>query len=353
MIEKHANKTPIFILNWNGIDDTIECLTSVFELNDEEFFVILMDNASDNDEGARLKQMYENHPLVVIKQFDTNFGFCKAHIKAYEEFIASRTDIPYIALLNNDTIIDPNWLSELKKTAMEKNAHVVASKMIQYYNRNLMDNAGHWMLNTGEILPIGHNESIDIHTKPAATLGACAGACLYDTDMIAEIGFYDPKFSTGYEDAEYGLRAYLSGYSCVYCPSAIVFHKMGNSIKKVFNDEYSTMIHSSILYTYFKLVPFKKMIFDIPSFLFKYSSMAVINLLFRRKKYMKVMIQSIKNTWKGRSEIRKNRKAYYGGRPNTPHLFALFSRITFFLWFDLKRFWSSIILNRDNSIDRY
>lgn len=345
--------TPIIILNWNGIDDTTECINSVLQLENSVFHIYLVDNASDNNEGDQLESLYADSDNITVIQNTENLGFTGAHIRIWEEVFANQKDLEFITLLNNDTTVDSNWLTALLSEAHLKKADIVSSKMIQYYERSKMDNAGHKMINTGEILPIGHGDPIENYDSDLENIGACAGACLYRASMIKQIDFFDPEFTTGYEDAEFGLRATIAGYKSVYSPKAIVYHKMGQSVKKIFNETYALMIQTSILYSYFKLMPRMRILLDIPSFIFKFLSMLIIDILFLRFGYLRILFKSWISVWNKRSIIKSSRAKFYD--KGLPYLSSsqIRSKIEFFLWFDIKRFWNGIILNRDNSLDQY
>ena len=242
---------PIIIVNWNGWDDTLECIESAFKTIDIDYHIHLIDNGSDNDEGHKLSDLYRSSEHITVHQYDQNYGFTGAHLKIWEELL-SQQEHSHIALLNNDTIVDPRWLYMLHQMATTKSCGIVAAKMIQYYNPTLMDNAGHKMLNTGEILPIGYGEPIERYTEPLKNMGGCGGAALYSTEMLGEIGFFDHFFSTGYEDAEFGLRAVVAGYESWYCPSSLVWHKGGRSLNKISDPSFHQRVYINILYTFFK-----------------------------------------------------------------------------------------------------
>ena len=347
------NKLPIIVLNWNGLEDTKECIESLLSQSYSSYHIYLVDNHSDNLEGQSLASLYQDNDQISVILNAENLGFTKAHIQIYKDIIVQLSDAKFLCLLNNDTFADPNWLHELTKAAEENDADIVSSKMIQYFNRDKMDNAGHKMLNTGEIIPIGHGEATNKYKDSFENMGACAGACLYRMDMLKQIGFFDPHFSTGYEDAELGLRAIVAGYKAVYCPKAIVYHKMGQSIKKIFDESYSLMIQNSILYSYFKLVPTFNIIIAIPSFIFKYASMFVIDILFFRIKYLKIIVKSLNNLWSNRHYIRNSRTKFYNSTKEPILTFDLSRKLEFFFLFDVKRFWSQIILRKKNSFDQY
>ena len=226
-------RTPIIILNWNGLSDTQECMTSLFHLDPKRYEVILVDNGSADNEREEISRLYGQSELITIILNAINKGFTRGNDDIVQE-ILKREKLPsFIALLNNDTVIHPDWIDCLIMFAEKHSADIVSSKMINYFDRRIIDNLGHFMLNTGEILPLGHREPKDKFDNTFENLGACGGAALYRVSMIQEIGFFDNYFDTGYEDAEFGLRAKVLGYKCMFCPEAIVFHKVSQSIKKL------------------------------------------------------------------------------------------------------------------------
>ncbi len=352
MKESNQYITPIIVVNWNGIEDTKECIESILLIDDTDYMIYLVDNGSEENQVLELVKLYQDHPKVSLHLNKSNIGFSKAHIKIYKEVLANHP-CKYIALLNNDTIVEKNWLSELINFADSKNVDLTSSKMISYFDRSKIDNTGHKMLNTGEILPIGHGDQIEKHNKEIFNLGPCAGACLYSKKMIEEIGFFDSYFSTGYEDAEFGLRAIVAGYKSMYTPNAIVYHKMGQSVKKIFNFEYTTMIQTSILYSYFKNAPAFYIILNLPFLLLKNILLFLINILFLRKKYLMVQIKAWVFILNSARTISIKRKEVQALRKNEISSFQFFKLTSFFLFFDLKRFWNIFILRKPSALDTY
>ena len=229
---------PIIILNWNGIEDTIACIDSVMQQTYASFEIYLVDNGSESEEVARLKSLYGNMDKIHLICNPTNLGFAQGNNEVMTSILKGNEVPKYIALLNNDTEVEPTWLEELIATANSQNASMVSSKLVNFFDRSVMDNAGHLMMNTGEIIPVGSNEPVENHCKIKENIGACGGAALYATDMLENIGLFDDFFKTGYEDAELGLRAHLLGYKTVYAPKAIVYHKVSQSIKKIFDYDF-------------------------------------------------------------------------------------------------------------------
>ena len=346
-------KIPIIILNWNGWEDTLECLGALMEQSVQNFTIYLVDNGSKDESVVQLKKYCVANPKIKLILNQENLGFTRGNNSILKDYILSNPAYKYVVLLNNDTVPNEDWLENLVQSAEENNADIVSSKMIDYFEPEKMDNAGHMMLNTGEILPIGHGKPVDNYTRGFENMGACAGAALYSTDMLRDIGIFDEHFNTGYEDAELGARAVVTGYKCWFEPTAIIHHKMGQSIKKIFNYDYSLMIQKHILYSYFKLMPFAVILIMIPFFLIKYTLMLIIGLLFWRLKYLKIMFQVVKGTlWDDFSIIIHARKNFYSRKKRIPSI-AILPKLTFFLWFDIMRFYKYFIKNQLSSFDVY
>lgn len=340
---------PIIIVNWNGFDDTVACIESLTNSTYQYYHIYLVDNASDQKEGGRLKTLYKYRDDVEVWLSESNLGFAKANNWVLSTIL--NLDLPYLVLLNNDTIVDPEWLDKLLASAIKNKAQVISSKLVNFYNHSILDNAGHRMLNTAEIIPIGHGAASTQFENSSENLGACAAAALYDVEMIRDIGFFDDHFSTGYEDAELGLRAYLAGYRCLYEPSAKVYHKLGSSIKKVFDSNYAIMIQSSIWYTYFKLVPMPAMVVSLPFILVKQLLIVIINVIFFRWKYLGVQWSGWVQTTRYLPQILSARRAIKSKIRRGS--WTLLSEQTFFLSYDLRRFVEVYLKGRKSAIDQY
>ena len=163
---------PIIIVNWKGLQDTIECVNSLLLSSHTDFHIFLIDNFSNDGSIETLQNLFGNHPKITLIENSSNLGFTGAHIEILHQLLDQ--DYPYIALLNNDTSVESDWLSNLIRCARETGADMVSSKMIYYFDRTLMDNAGHKILNTGEILPVGHKEPVEKFTKRFENIGPCA-----------------------------------------------------------------------------------------------------------------------------------------------------------------------------------
>ncbi len=339
-------KIPIIILNWNGIEDTIDCVDSVRKQTYEAYEIYLVDNGSAKEEVKRLQTLYGNADKVTLICNTTNLGFAKGNNEVMTSILQKEKVPPYLVLLNNDTVVEPNWLEELIKVAKSQNASMVSSKLINFFDRSIMDNAGHLMMNTGEIIPVGNNEPIENHSEIKENIGACGGAALYATEMLEDIGLFDDFFKTGYEDAELGLRAHILGYKTIYAPTAIVYHKVSQSIKKIFDYDFVLKSRVDVFYTFLKLMPWPVIVLAIPSIILKYMIMIVVDIVFLRFQFLKLIFHSFKEVlFAKRVFIKEKRKAFRTNRKFIATSDILKTQ-TFFLWWDIKRFFRDVVFRK-------
>lgn len=280
-------KIPVIILNWNGAEDTIRSVESVRKQTFQNYQIYLADNFSDESDRILLAERFGQAEDICFIQNERNLGFARAHNRIFEQ-ILSNTGAQYIALLNNDAFAEPEWLEKLINCAEKHHAGMVSCKMLFYENPDRINNLGHKFLNTGEILPIAWNEPASSNNSLTHNAGASGGACLYSAEMLKKIGLFDEYFITGYEDAELGVRALTAGYPLVYEPQAIVLHKVGASINKIRDYQYTLKLQLDILYAYFKLMPVAVIIFNMPWVIFRTAILFALFGLWGRWTYFRI-----------------------------------------------------------------
>jgi GT2 family glycosyltransferase len=213
----------IIIVNWNGKNFLASCLDGLKQQTYRDFSIILVDNGS-NDGSLELVQ--KNYPEVQIIALSENLGFAVANNIALKKVLTE-----YVALLNNDAVPHPEWLEYLMKAHQENpEAGFAASKMLFYHNPKIIDRAGDVYTTAATALLRGRGKPSETYNNQEWVFGACAGAALYRTRMLEDIGLFDEDFFLLYEDVDLSFRAQLRGYKCLYVPEAIVYHMASSSI---------------------------------------------------------------------------------------------------------------------------
>jgi len=343
------NDIPIIILNWNGFDDTVECISSLLEQSFQNFTIYLVDNDSDNHEFENISAKYSNDSRIIILKNDVNLGFTIAHNQLFE--ILKESDAEYVALINNDAVADSLWLERAMKIATTERADMVACKMLNYYDNNLIDSNGLYLLSSGEILPLYTGENRNSVLDVKKLVAASAGACLYRLSMLNEIGTFDPYFSTGYEDAELGLRALLAGKKIAYASESIVYHKISQSVSKIIDQKRIQKIQEDINYTYLKLMPAGAIAINALINIPRTFVILFIHIITFRFKFIRCQLMATARTLVDlkligvkRSEFRKLRKLKTCEILKVQH---------FSFAYDLKRFYRYVIKRRKNQFEKY
>ena len=112
-----------------------------------------------------------------------------------------------------------------------KDIGICASKMLRMEAPHILDSTGH-IFKWGRIFERGHGE-VDArqYDDQLDIVGACAGACLYRREMLKEIGLFDERYGSYYEDAELSWRAFNRGWRARFVPESRVLHHRGGTTK--------------------------------------------------------------------------------------------------------------------------
>jgi GT2 family glycosyltransferase len=203
-----------------------ECLEALGRQTYEKVEIIVVDNGSTDGSVEQLRRIA---PHVRLVELDQNIGFAGGNIEGLR---VARGQ--YIALLNNDTLPEPCWLSELISAIQSKQEiGICASKLVFHSDPSIVDSAGDQCVTSGHGIKGGYRECASDHNEGRYVFGACAGAALYRRSMLDDIGFLDPDFFLNCEDTDLNFRAQLMGWKCVYVPTALVRHRVGASLEKI------------------------------------------------------------------------------------------------------------------------
>ena len=225
MTARDASNVTFAVLNYNGSDLLKVILPSIYAQTAEGFRVNVIDNGSTDDSIELIEREWPETNVVRIPE---NIGVTRALNRAIQS-----ADTEYVALLNNDIELEPNWIAEmLAELERHPEAAVADSKMLNFFRRDEIDGAGDAMARTGECRKRGFGEpDRGQYEQPEEIFSASGGAAVYRRRVFDEIGFFDEDFYAYYEDVDWGFRARLRGYSARYVPSAVAYH-MGSATTK-------------------------------------------------------------------------------------------------------------------------
>jgi len=278
----------IIVINWNGLKDTIECLNSLRNITYKNYKVILVDNGSKNNEGKILLEKFGDY--INLIQNDKNYGFAKGNNIGIRKAIRNNAD--YVLCLNNDTVVESNFLTEMVESVSHRDKiGMVGGKMINYFERDKIDNLGVTLTKSG--LGFGIKKQKYNYFCPSG------GAALYSVKMLKDIkingDYFDSDFFMYAEDLDLAFRGYLKGYVAVKNESAIIYHKASRSAKA---DSDFSCYHNQRNHVWFIIKNFPT------SFLIQYApyillgqlvSFSVYLMRFRLGVYCKAKYDSLEN----------------------------------------------------------
>lgn len=222
-------KATVVIPNYNGLKYLKPCLESLKGQSEQDFAMIIIDNASKD---GSIEFIREHYPEIMLIENQENLGFSKA----VNQGIAV-TKTPYVILLNNDTVVQEDFVKELVNTIEQNPSYFsVSSKMLSYRERNKIDDAGDLINLFGWSFQRGNAHDEAEYNEKKEVFSSCAGAAIYRMEVLNRIGVFDPLHFAYLEDMDLGFRAKRYGYKNMFCPGAIVYHigsaTSGSSLSK-------------------------------------------------------------------------------------------------------------------------
>ncbi len=238
MMRMNLPKVSIITLNWNGLEDTIECLESLKKITYPNYEVIVVDNGSEGNDAQALEEKFGDY-IHLIKN-DKNYGGT-AGTNIGMKYALNNSNSDYLLMLDNDTVVDPEFLTEMVKVAEAGPAIGIAGAKIYYYDEP--DRVQHvggkidlWTididLTSGLIKEkiLGRKEIIRGQHDSIKEVGQVTLWCaLFKRKSLESIGLLDERYFWAWGEIDYFIRVREAGCKVVYIPKAKVWHKSRSS----------------------------------------------------------------------------------------------------------------------------
>jgi GT2 family glycosyltransferase len=214
----------VIVVTWNGLPLLRRTLPAVLAQSlpgGATLELLVVDNASRDGTAEYLARLRAGDPRVRALFNRRNEGFAGPNNQG---FAAARG--AFVATLNNDAVPQPGWLEALLAVAGgDPRIGSVASRMVFQHAPHLIQSAGitidraaiAWDRLAGR--PLAEGEA-----APVEVFGASAGAALYRTEMLRQLGGFDPRFFMYLEDVDLAWRARIAGWRAFSAPQAVVRH---------------------------------------------------------------------------------------------------------------------------------
>lgn len=217
----------IIIVNWNGHQDTIECVNSVKKISYPNYKIVLVDNGSTDGSEKILRHLF---PDITHIQTGKNLGFTGGNNRGIRHALDNAAD--YVILLNNDTIVDPAFVTEMVAIATaDSTTGILCPKIFLYDRRDILWYAGAsfypwlgWGRHRGQ-----NRQDRGQYDRVETTERATGCALMASKELCDTIGLLREEFFAYCEDTDWGMRARNAGYTIKYVPSSKVWHKVSRS----------------------------------------------------------------------------------------------------------------------------
>ena len=257
----------IIIVNWNATHHTVECLQSLGELTYECFDVVVVDNGSTDDSVQRIGEWAASHSgnatpfsqFISVPEGNAEAGHAMAQ-RPQQAALESRRLVlishgenagfsagnnvgirwarqqgaDFVLLLNNDTIVAPDFLTEMIGiTARHPNVGIIGAKMYYYDAPDKIWYAGGDLQKLRAVASLpGYGEKDDGRFDVERRVSFVTGACMMiGSRLLEQCGLLDEDFFLGGEDYIYCVCAVRGGFTLWYAPAAQVWHKVGQTRK--------------------------------------------------------------------------------------------------------------------------
>lgn len=237
MAKNDFPKVFLIILNWNGKDDTLECLTSVRQISYPSLTTVVVDNGSTDTSIAAITEQF---PEIEFLLTGSNLGYAEGNNVGMRYAIEHGAD--YIFILNNDTTVASDLISALVTEAEKHPETAIFAPKIYFYDRaDVINSAGGYIdyhtLSRGHI-GYGVKEDGATYSQPQKVEWATGCALFLRVSALHKTGLFDPEFFLICEELDLCTRTRRLGYDIRFVPDAKVWHKVSAAFEGNYSPTY-------------------------------------------------------------------------------------------------------------------
>ena len=219
----------VIVLNYNGYNDTAECIESVLQNTYQSYKILIVDNASSD---GSINKLQEKFPEISVLEMEENIGYAGANNKGIEWAIKRGAE--YICLLNNDTKIEKNCL-QILIDKIKNNKYTLVGPTTLFWSTNLIHTTGlKFNFYRGEAKLLNYKQEAASMQEGSISCDYLEGTCLMFTKkLIEKVGYFSEDYFLYYEETDWCCRIKKMGLPIFCIPQALLWHKGSASVKKV------------------------------------------------------------------------------------------------------------------------
>ncbi|MCI6993463.1 glycosyltransferase family 2 protein [uncultured Methanobrevibacter sp.] len=290
-------KVSVVTPNYNGERFLKTFLNSLNEDSQYIGEVIIVDNGSTDGSLDYLKSNSFDFPLVLIENKE-NVGFSPAVNQGIRK---AKNNL--IFSINNDTEIKKGSIKSLiDLITSSDDIFSVQAKMLQYTNKNLIDDVGDEYNLLAWTKKVGENHESSEYNEVKDIFSSCAGAAMYNKSILDEIGLFDDNFFAYMEDVDLAIRSKINGYRNLLCPNAIVYHIGSATSGSRYNEFKVKLAARNNVWVVYKNLPIP---LKIVNFVFLFLGFLIKYIFFCKKGFGSTYLAGIREGLSCRNKIEK------------------------------------------------
>jgi GT2 family glycosyltransferase len=220
------------ILNWNGAHDTLACLESLTTVRHPHFSILVVDNGSTDDSVKAIQNAF---PDIELIETGENLGFAAGNNVGLRHALAQGAG--YALLLNNDTVVDPDFVGQLAAIIKEDDSIGIVGPTIYYHSHpNTIWSAGgaiDWQRGKTWMVGLDEKDNGQFGTTPRPVDFVTGCALMISRRALESAGLLDERFFMYYEETEWCVRVTRAGFGIRHVPAAHIWHKIAPQAQAV------------------------------------------------------------------------------------------------------------------------
>ena len=221
----------VVLVNYNGKEDTLECVASLKAQGYPGLHVVVVDNGSADGSATAFRQAIASDPLVTLIESPQNLGFAGGNNLGIRRALEAGAD--FVFLLNNDTVAEQGLVQGLADAAERDKDIGALSPLVTYYRDPdriwFYDGAFHEQLCYMRHRHMGAKVSSEaLKTQDVNFISGCA--MFIRREVLERVGLLDEDYFLYFEDVEFSWRVRKAGYRLVALPQVVVRHKVSASM---------------------------------------------------------------------------------------------------------------------------
>jgi len=224
---KNMNKdslVSIIILNYNAGDLLLNCIESVQKSNYKNLEIIVVDNISSDNSQNKCKEKF---PEILLIQNNKNFGYCEGNNIGIR---SAKGD--FIMILNPDTIIEPDTITELLSAYSQFGEALYQPKILSLDDKKIIQSTGNMIHVFGFGFARDKGKKVIQKKEEIEKINYASGTCLFTSKQVFDkVGLLDAFIFLYHDDLDLGWRASQIGINSYYVPQSKIFHVESYSLK--------------------------------------------------------------------------------------------------------------------------